>query len=67
MGKKKKGQMPTKIAKGIWEEYANIILEDFAKELELAETRSNVNWAAYKSRVKDIAARMREFKFDFNK
>jgi len=50
----------------IYETYANMILESFAIEIELAEISSNINWAEYRRRIRIIAAEMRDYKFDFN-
>ena len=62
MSKKNKNLgMPTDVAKAVWEEYANIIMEKFAGEL--AQAVAAGEWEA----VRAVGKKMETFKFDFNR
>jgi len=61
MGKKKNQTMPLDVAKAVWEEYANIVLEGFSSKL--AEAVASGEWEA----VRSLGKEMDSFKFDFNR
>ena len=61
MGKRKVQQLPIDVAKAIWEEYANIILEKFTRKLAYAVASGDMDV------VRAVGREMSEFKFDFNR
>ena len=61
MGKKKKQNMPLDVAKAVWEEYANIILENFVTELAVAVASDEMD------AIREVGKKMAAFKFDFNR
>lgn len=78
MSKKKKGmQLPVDIAKVVWEMYADIVLGNFANELDDAIAKLHISHPIVKGYVRDskripemltpIIKRMREYNFDFNR
>lgn len=58
---KKNLAMPTDVAKAVWEEYANIKLEEFTAKL--AKAVAAESWTA----VRLLGGEMSMFKFDFNR
>jgi len=61
MGKKKRQQLSVDVAKAIWEEYSNIILEKFTWKLAQAVASGEMD------AVRAVGKEMNEFKFDFNR
>jgi hypothetical protein len=59
--KDKKQQMPLDVAKAVWEEYSNIIKENWTRELAMAV--ASKEWDA----VREIGKNMSAFKFKFNR
>ncbi len=53
--------MTTDVAKAVWEEYANIILENWVTELAMAVASDEMN------AVREVGKKMAAFKFDFNR
>lgn len=66
MSKKKKNNVPVDISKGIWEEYANIILENFADQIESCVKGLHTSHPIIAAQRPIIEA-MRAHKFDFNR
>ena len=64
MSKKKKNQIPVEISKAIWEEYANIILESFANQMDNCIEGLHRSHPIIKAQRPIIKA-MRDYKFDF--
>jgi len=61
MAKKAKQQLTTDVAKAVWEEYANIILENWVTELSVAVASGEMD------AVREVGIKMATFKFDFNR
>jgi len=58
---KKKQQMTLDAAKAVWEEYADIVLENFVDELEKVLLEGDLGM------IEEVIAKMNAFKFDFNR
>ena len=62
MSKKNKNtETPLDVSKAIWEEYSNIIKENWTKEL--ATSVATEDWES----VRAVGKKMESFKFDFNR
>lgn len=63
---KKKNQVPVDIAKAIWEEYANIILESYADQFDNCIQGLHTSHPIVVAQ-RTIIQSMRKHKFDFNR
>lgn len=66
MSKKKKNQVPVDIAKAIWEEYANIILEKFSDQIHSTIEGLHESHPIIVAQ-REVLKNMKEYKFDFNR